>query len=105
MTRFTDHLVRSRLAFHLVALPLVASIVMLGGCNSSSPTPTPSEAEPVAAEPSAEAAEAQTGAPKIAADEAVFEFGSIKPTDKVEHVFKIRNAGTADLKIERVQRT
>jgi hypothetical protein len=106
MTRFTDHLVRPRLAFHLVALPLVASIVMLGGCNSSSPTPAPSEDAPaVAAEPSAEAAEAQTGAPKIAADEPVFEFGSIKPTDKVEHVFKIRNAGTADLKIERVQRT
>jgi hypothetical protein len=108
MTRFTDHLVRPRLglhlALHLVALPLVAGIVMLGGCNSSAPTPTPSEDEPaVAAEPVA--AEAQTGAPKIAADEPVFEFGSIKPTDKVEHVFKIRNAGTADLKIERVQRT
>ena len=94
MTRFT--------------LPAIATVlVLLGGCNSSSaPTPAPSEEEAAAAaEPVAAEAEAVTGTPKIAADQPVFEFGAIKPTDKVEHVFKIRNAGTADLKIERVQRT
>ena len=48
---------------------------------------------------------AEGGAPKITADEAVYEFGAIKATDSVEHVFEIRNVGDADLKIERVQRT
>jgi hypothetical protein len=48
---------------------------------------------------------AKDGAPKITADEAVYEFGAIKATDSVEHVFKIRNAGDADLKVERVQKT
>ena len=45
------------------------------------------------------------GAPTIASTEAVFDFGAIKATDVVEHVFVIRNEGTDDLKIERVQRT
>lgn len=88
----------------LLALCIVA-VTSLGGCKSESPPPT-AESEPagetaVAAEPEPELA----GAPKIAAAEPVFDFGAIKPTDKVEHVFKIHNAGTADLKIERVQRT
>lgn len=45
------------------------------------------------------------GVPKITSDTAVHDFGAIKPTDTVEHVFGIRNAGSADLKIERVQPT
>lgn len=48
---------------------------------------------------------AKAGAPEITADEAVYDFGTIKATDSVEHVFKIRNAGDADLKVERVQKT
>jgi hypothetical protein len=95
MTRLTDSLVRLSL--------VAATIVVLGGCNSAPATPTPSADEP-AAEPAA-AADPEAGVPRIAADEPVFEMGAIKPTDKVDHVFKIRNAGTADLKIERVQRT
>jgi hypothetical protein len=82
---------------------LAATTIMLGGCNSAPPAPAPSEAEP--ADENAVAAEPENGVPKIAADEPVFEMGAIKPTDKVDHVFKIRNTGTADLKIERVQRT
>jgi hypothetical protein len=35
----------------------------------------------------------------------LFNFGAIKPTEKIDHVFKIKNVGTADLKIERVQKT
>jgi hypothetical protein len=104
MTRFTDHLVRPR----LLALSLFASTILVIGCNSAPPAPTPVEneaAEAEAAEAEAVAAEPETGLPKIAADEPVFDFGAIKPTDKVDHVFKIKNAGTADLKIERVQRT
>lgn len=98
MTRFTDHLVRSR----LLALSILATTIVVG-CNSAPPGPTPAEGEP-ASEP-AVAAEPEAGVPKIAADEPVFNFGAIKPTDKIDHVFKIKNAGTADLKIERVQKT
>lgn len=102
MTRLTDSLARSRL---LALSVLATTTIMVGGCNSAPPAPTegaPAE-EPVS-DP-AVAAESETGVPKIAADEAVFNFGAIKPTDKIEHVFKIKNAGTADLKIERVQKT
>lgn len=99
MTRFTDSLVRSR----LLALCLATTAVTVGGCNSAPPAPTPVE-DQAASEP-AVAAEPEAGVPKIAADEAVFDFGAINPTSKVEHVFKIKNAGTADLKIERVQKT
>jgi PBP1b-binding outer membrane lipoprotein LpoB len=99
MIRLTDHLVRSR----LLAASVITATLLVVGCNSSAPAPT-AESEPaVAAEPVA--AEPEAGVPKIAAAEAVFDVGSIKPTDKIEHVFKIANAGTADLKIERVQRT
>lgn len=55
--------------------------------------------------PAENAVIAKVGAPKIAADEAVYDFGAIKATDSVEHVFKIRNVGDADLKVERVQKT
>ena len=84
----------------LLALSVVA--LSLGGCKSDPPPPAADdpavEAEP-APEPAAE------GTPKIAAAEPVFDFGAIKPTDKVEHVFKISNAGTAELKIIKVQKT
>ena len=45
------------------------------------------------------------GAPVITSAQAVFEFGSIHPGEVVEHVFKVKNAGDADLHIERVQKT
>jgi hypothetical protein len=41
------------------------------------------------------------GAPKIVAVEAAFDFGKVKQGQPVEHVFKIRNEGTAELKIEK----
>jgi hypothetical protein len=102
MIRFTDSLVRSR----LLALSILATTtLMVGGCNAA---PAPTETGPAEAEPASDpavAAEPETGAPKIAADEPVFNFGAIKPTEKIDHVFKIKNVGTADLKIERVQKT
>jgi hypothetical protein len=105
MIRLTDHLVRSRLLTLCVMTTTLAAV----GCNASAPAPTTAESEPaLAAEPAVAAeaeAQAEAGVPKIAAAEPVFDFGSIKPTDKIEHVFKIANAGTGDLKIERVQRT
>jgi hypothetical protein len=48
---------------------------------------------------------ARAGTPKIAADQPSHDFGAVKATDSLEHVFQIENVGTADLKIERVQRT
>jgi hypothetical protein len=80
---------------------LIAAVVPLA-CGGDQPgAPTRIAAAPV------EDADvvAKGGAPKITADEAVYEFGAIKATDSVEHVFEIRNVGDADLKIERVQKT
>ena len=78
------------------------AVATLVACTQPAPAPQP-QAEAEKSEPS-ETGEAE-GAPKIAAEEPVFEFGAIKATDKVEHVFTIKNEGTADLKIDRVQRT
>jgi hypothetical protein len=83
----------------LVTWPLVAC----GSQERAVPVPDSAATETEAAV-SAEA-QVQAGAPKIAAGEPVHDFGAIKATDTVEHVFKIHNEGTADLKIERVQRT
>ena len=43
--------------------------------------------------------------PRITVDKAIHEFGSVKPSESVEHVFVLRNAGDADLKIEKVKKT
>ena len=53
------------------------------------------------AEKPAEAKKA--GAPKIVAVEATFDFGKVKQGDPVEHVFKIKNTGTAELKIDKAR--
>jgi hypothetical protein len=105
MTRFTDSLVRSRL---LALSVLATTTIIVGACNSAPSTPADAGSAEAEAEPASDpavAAEPEGGVPKIASDEPIFNFGAIKPTDKVEHVFKIKNAGTADLKIERVQKT
>jgi hypothetical protein len=78
---------------------LFAAALMLACGGDQPPAPT----EIIEAPPAA--AIAKDGAPQITADEAVYDFGAIKATDSVEHVFKIRNAGDADLKVERVQKT
>ena len=80
---------------------LLVAVALTLACRGDQPG-APAEIDSAAAE---NAAVVKDGAPKIAADEPVFEFGAIKPTDSVEHVFKIRNAGDADLKVERVQKT
>jgi len=46
---------------------------------------------------------AETGNPKIVAVESAFDFGKVKQGEEVTHVFKIRNAGTAELKIEKAR--
>jgi hypothetical protein len=80
------------------ALLLATTLTLACGGQASAPTevvPAPDDA----------AAIVKDAAPRIAADEAVFDFGAIKVTDTVEHVFKLRNIGNADLKVERVQKT
>lgn len=42
------------------------------------------------------------GTPHIVLTELSYDFGDISPDAAVEHVFKLRNAGSADLVIERV---
>lgn len=81
--------------------------LMLGACSPAAPTPDAKadgagEAEPAEAVPELPEGER---VPKIACDEAVFDFGGVTATGSVEHVFKIKNVGTADLEIEQVKRT
>lgn len=100
----------TRAAKLIPALLVPATLSLALACGGEAPAPTkvevsqdPAEvSEPQASEPQAVA---KVGVPKITSDAAVHEFGAIKATDSIEHVFTIRNAGTADLKIERVQRT
>ena len=86
----------------LVGLLALASI----GCG---PTPSaPGQTKPnTKAEPAEPVASEEPGdaVPVIASDEAEFDFGTIAPSGSVTHVFKIVNRGTADLHIERVERT
>lgn len=92
-------------ASKLIPALLVVVLLELACGTSESPPPSKvvvSDDEPAASEPSTIV---RDGAPRIASDAAVHDFGAIKPTDSVEHVFGIRNAGSADLKLERVQPT
>ncbi len=50
-----------------------------------------------------EAAVDGDAAPKIVAVQADFDFGKVKQGVNVEHVFKIKNEGSADLKIEKAR--
>lgn len=43
------------------------------------------------------------GTPKIAAAESSFDYGKVKQGDVVEHVFRIRNEGDGELKIEKAR--
>lgn len=81
------------------------SLAMTFACTREAPPPAAvQQDDPSPAEAPSEAAPAEA-APKIAADEAVYDFGSVAPKGTVEHVFTIRNEGDADLHIERVQKT
>jgi hypothetical protein len=91
----------------LCALFLASSFVVLA-CTSEPAVPAPVADVPV--EPEAVATQAadvtpEPGAPMIASDEAIYDFGEIKPVDSIEHTFKIKNIGTADLHIDHVQKT
>lgn len=99
----------SKSAKTLCALFLATSSMVLA-CGSEPVAPAPVAQAQVQAEAhattSAETGAApEQGAPKIASDEAIFDFGAIKPIGSIDHVFKIKNEGSADLHIERVQKT
>jgi hypothetical protein len=49
------------------------------------------------------AAKPAAGVPKIVAVEAAFDFGKAKQGDEVEHVYKIRNQGDGELRIEKAR--
>ena len=82
----------------LVVVPLVIA------CGTNEPPP-PSKVVVSDDEPGEPDTVVRDGVPRITSDAAVHDFGAIKPTDSVEHVFEIRNAGSANLKLERVQPT
>ncbi|MFO7871199.1 MAG: DUF1573 domain-containing protein [Kiritimatiellia bacterium] len=46
---------------------------------------------------------AQTGAPIIACDHPIFDFGQVTNRNHVEHVFVLKNAGSAPLEIKKVR--
>jgi len=84
MSSSTNRLVRAGCACLLAAL-------LLPSCKCGE------EGAPAAVKPAA------TGSPKIVAVESAFDFGKVKQGDEVTHVFKIRNAGTAELKIDKAR--
>jgi hypothetical protein len=88
----------------ILALLVVVPLAIACGTHESPPPAklAVSDHEPGASEPDPVV---RDGVPRITSDAAVHDFGAIKPTDSVEHVFGIRNAGSADLKLERVQPT
>lgn len=92
------------------AVPLISTLLVAAGfvlACSVEPSPMSSKIEESRIDAGVREAGpvAQDGVPAISSNAAVHEFGAIKATDSVEHVFRIRNVGTADLEIERVQRT
>jgi hypothetical protein len=107
MTRTAPRARTARSIASLVTLALVSA------CNPAQPPAGDSnevarEAAPsggVAADATGDSAGEATGVPVIASDEDTFDFGTITPDGSVEHVFKLVNRGTADLHIERVERT
>lgn len=93
-----------RLASLLLSLTFVATLAC-----SSEPAPPAATDAAANADGGGEAPATNTAAPvegpKITCADAVYDFGAIAPTATVEHVFTIKNEGTADLKIERIQKT
>jgi hypothetical protein len=85
MSSTTNRLVRAGCACILAGL-------LLASCKCGG-----EEGAPAAAKP------AETGSPKIVAVESAFDFGKVKQGDEVTHVFKIRNEGTAELKIDKAR--
>ena len=92
MTRRTDRLSG-------VAILCLAAVFCFCGCGGDKQDAEKKDAS--TGEPSATAD--ATLAPKIASAQPTFNFGKIKQGAKVEHIFKVKNEGKADLIIERAK--
>jgi Protein of unknown function (DUF1573) len=79
---------------------LLAIALALAGCDDDATTSAGSSPSAGSVQASATPAGA---APKIVAVEPLFEFGKVKMGSTVEHVFKVRNAGSAPLAIKRAK--
>ena len=88
--------------------PLISTeIIFAMGRKPAAPPPQTKEAmPPKAVEPGAPEPKATTGKqPKIVFEEKEYDFGKPMGVDKVEHVYKFRNDGKADLKVDKVNTT
>lgn len=94
-----------RLASSALCLSLLALACSTFALACSSDAPPSSETGAAAAEPAAPTATPSVEGPKITCADAVHEFGAVGPNTSVEHVFTIKNEGSEDLKIERIQKT
>ena len=84
-----------------IVLWLAAALVVVacGGQDEAK-----GEADPAAAKDDKAGDESADGkAPKIVAVEEIFNFGKVKQGVNPEHIFKIRNEGAANLKIEKAR--
>lgn len=86
-----------------LAAPLCLILVASLACSSE--PAAPAAATDAAAGEATPAAVPAVEGPKLTCADAVYDFGAISPTKSVEHVFTVKNEGTADLKIERIQKT
>ena len=82
-----------------VAVLCLAAVLCFCGCGGDVEDAEKKDASAV--EPSASADDAK--APKIASEQPAFNFGQIKQGKYVEHIFKVKNEGTADLIIQRAK--
>ncbi|MEJ2745266.1 MAG: DUF1573 domain-containing protein, partial [bacterium] len=89
--------------------PLISpETIFAMGRKPTAPPPQLKKAHPAkAVEPGApKPATAPDGKqPKIVFDEKVYDFGKVMGVDKIEHVFKFRNEGKAELNINKVNTT
>jgi len=94
---------RARVVQALLPLLVLAS----AACNQpTAPTQTkPDVAAPAEAIEPEQSPDAAERVPVIASDEATFNFGDATPGKPITHVFKLVNRGSADLHIEKVERT
>ena len=85
----------------IVALLCFAAALAVAACGGHDETKDEPEASKIGE--TADETSADGKAPKIVAVEETFNFGKVKQGKNPEHVFKIKNEGDADLKIEKAR--
>ncbi len=84
---------------NIIDMLMVILGVFLFLANSSLATPDTPQTVISERSQNVEPATQNEAAPKISSDEPLFDFGEVRQGEKVEHVFQIRNTGTANLVI------